>query len=71
MGYTHYWRMQDKISKSNWKKIKEDFERLVEVNEWKNIFSNAGLKNCEFWETQGNDNSPGTLVVSGRLPRIN
>ena len=42
MGYTHYWRMQDKISKSNWKKIKDDFERLVEVNEWKNILSSTG-----------------------------
>ena len=43
---------------------------LMSGNEWKNIFSNAGLKNCEFWKTQGNDNAPGTLVVSGTLPRI-
>ena len=36
MGYTHYWRMQDRISKSNWKKIKHDFLLINNVKEWKN-----------------------------------
>ena len=39
---------------------------LLSDYEWKNIFSNAGLKNCETWMTGYNKNHSKTLVVAGR-----
>ena len=34
MGYTHYWYIGNRIPKSKWKKIKDDFLKLVKENQW-------------------------------------
>ena len=34
MGYTHYWYIGNRIPKSKWKKIKDDFLKVVKENQW-------------------------------------
>ncbi len=50
----------------SWGKEMNVHMSIMSDSEWKNIFSNAGLKNCETWRTGDNTNYPKTLVITGK-----
>ena len=50
----------------SWGKEMNVHMSIMSDREWKNIFSNAGLKNCETWRTGDNTNYPKTLVITGK-----
>ena len=39
---------------------------MMSGDEWKDIFSNAGLKDCETWSAGDDINRPKTLVITGK-----